>query len=648
MDLPRRRRRLGAGLIACIVLAACAKLPPPAPSAVPSPPPDPHATGGTLTAGIWQEPGTLLAAGIVDRNTFAGVLDAPVAEGLLWYRPAEETARARGTADHWRPLLATEVPTLENGGVRTRGCPTPGARMCVTWRLRRGVRWHDGSAFGAHDVCDTHRLFHLRYHDSNPTALLSTAGWDQVLACTEVDQATALVEYRSLYGPYLSLGSGVYGILPAAILDRAFAANADLQALTVDLDLRRGSGNPAAFAGRGTLDRVVDGTGPFVLSAYEPGRRMTLVANHDYWDLDHRPRLDRIVFVFEPDLSTTVNDVKAGALDMAFDLRLSHLADLTATAAPTGLVLRTVPAPGAERLDLNLCAAAGALCDPDARRAPYPADPAVRRALLAGINRQAIVDRVAPGRTAVPPDSWISLGMPELADPGVTATAYDPAAAARILDAAGYPLHPYCENGRYRAYRDGTCISVALGTTAEDPVRATIEGMVAADLTALGIRVIQPYTPQVPSADFFGSFADGGPLYRHGFDLALHTSTAISPGEPDRYYALYHADCRGSCPDRNQIPAAADQGRGENATAEDDPDLDRALDAGRGTVDLAARTRAYREAARLLARDLPQIPLFQQLTVNVHATTVQGVHDNELVWDFDAADWYCTAGRCAR
>ena len=46
------------------------------------------------------------------------------------------------------PLLATEVPTLDNGGVRMR----PDGGMDVTWKIRPGVTWHDGTAFTSADV----------------------------------------------------------------------------------------------------------------------------------------------------------------------------------------------------------------------------------------------------------------------------------------------------------------------------------------------------------------------------------------------------------------------------------------------------------------------------------------------------------------
>src|SRR4029077_8211505 len=84
---------------------------------------DPNArAGGTLNLGVWQEPSSFLAAGITDSLTFSYLIDAPVAEGLLWYRSANETSSAKTLADYWAPDLATEVPTTANGVVKTSGC----------------------------------------------------------------------------------------------------------------------------------------------------------------------------------------------------------------------------------------------------------------------------------------------------------------------------------------------------------------------------------------------------------------------------------------------------------------------------------------------------------------------------------------------
>src|SRR5215469_18589980 len=98
--------------------------------------------GGTLNIGLVQEPTSFLAAGITDSMTFSYAVDAVVNEGLLWYKSVDETANAKTQADFWRPMLATEVPSTANGDVKTSGCKDTAAKMCVTWKLRSGVKWN--------------------------------------------------------------------------------------------------------------------------------------------------------------------------------------------------------------------------------------------------------------------------------------------------------------------------------------------------------------------------------------------------------------------------------------------------------------------------------------------------------------------------
>ena len=139
----------------------------------------------------------------------------------------------------------------------------------------------------------------------------------------------------------------------------------------------------------------------------------------------------------------------------------------------------------------------------------------------------------------------------------------------------------------------------------------------------------------VKAGRLFGSFGDGGILATHEFDLAMYGQTGAP--EPDGWYSLYHSDCRGACPDENQIPSPANHGQGQNAAGLDDPVVDRAFDAGRSTVDLAQRTTAYRQAETALAADLPEVPLYQQVVVNSHSPRLRGVQRNDRVW---------TGGRC--
>jgi len=607
--------------------------------------------GGTLNIGVWQRPNTFLDAGVVGNRPFAFAIAAPVQEGLLWYRSVEETIHAASPADYWSPDLAAEVPTVVNGDVKTSGCVNMQAVMCVTWKLRQGVRWHDGAAFTSHDVCATAQFYWLKYGAAgqpNPTALRSSGGWSQVLTCTEDDRYTAVIDFSSQYGPYLSLGSGVYGILPASVLDTAFTKKAGVQAVQSSFDLTKGSGNSAAFKGQGSLDKVLDGTGPFVFQSITASGDTVLVKNANYWNSQARPHIDTLIFKAEPDLATELKEAQSGAIDVALDTGIYSLRALQALATSGSPVLRVqvIPASGAEKIDLNLCASGGLACDnPAVHKSEYTADPTIRKAMLLGIDRQAIVQAVAPGLTVVPKDSFMYLGAGYLDDPSIPQSHSDRSAANTLLDNAGYSRDPRCgvapDGNPYRGYKDHSCVVINLGTASDSPTRVAIEAMVRNDLQALGIYVPEHLTPNVPQATLLDSFAAGGPLYTHAFDAVMYALTLGLPGEPDSYYATYHADCGGMCPERSQIPSSGNRGLGMNITGVSDTQLDAALDMGRAVIDPTTRASFYVQAELRIAAIIPEIPLYRQLIVNSLSVRLAGVKNNDLVWDYNVADWFC-------
>ena len=642
-------------LVLAVLLAGCTSSPP---AKSPTSAPGGTATaGGTVTVGIWQAPTTLLDAGITGGLDFGGAIAAPVEEGLLWYRSTTATTTTTSEADYWSPDLATSVPTVANGGVHTSGCADKAAAMCVTWDVRQGVRWDDGSDLTSHDVCDTFQLHWLAYGalgKTSPSPQVSTIGWDQVIKCTEQDRYTAVVDFKSQYGPYLALGSGVDGILPAAVLDPVLAARGNLASTPSSLDLTRGSGNPAAFKGTASLSTVLDGTGPFVMSSNARGTQVVLVRNPNYWDQAGRAHLDKIIFRIEPDLATEEKDVRSGAVQVGLNLGLAVLASLSAAvrAHTVPLTVDPVLGSGAEVLMFNLCATDGGLCDnPAVTENEDTADATIRKAILLGIDRQAIVKAVAPGVTSVPADSWMDLGASYLHSASVPTTGLDPATANAMLDTAGDTRTTKCgtapDGQDFRAAKDGTCIVVNLGTTSDDPVRVMVESMIRADLARIGINVPAAFTPNVPAARFFGAFADGGPLATHAFDMSLYTVALGVPGEPDTYSTIWHGDCGGSCLNEDAIPSSSDLGVGMNFSGLNDSQLDKDMDLARNTADLTARASDYALADQRLAALLPAIPLYQQVIVNTYSTSLLGVQQNDLVPDFNTAAWYCTAGNCA-
>jgi ABC-type transport system substrate-binding protein len=191
--------------------------------------------------------------------------------------------------------------------------------------------------------------------------------------------------------------------------------------------------------------------------------------------------------------------------------------------------------------------------------------------------------------TVVPKDSFMYLGAGYLDDASIPQTHSDRGAANTLLDNAGYSRDPMCgvapDGNPYRGYKDHSCIVINLGTAGDSATRVAVEAMVRKDLQALGINVPEHFTPNVPQATLLASFAAGGPLYTHAFDAVMYALTLGVPGEPDSYYATYHADCAGMCPERSEIPSSGNRGQGMNITGVSDTPLDAALAMGRAVRD---------------------------------------------------------------
>src|SRR6516162_1286504 len=105
--------------------------------------------GGALKTLFWQGP-TLL-----NPHFAVGAKDA---EGSrIFYEPLA----AWDPDGNLVPVLAAEIPDLENGGVAPDG-------MSVTWKLKKDVQWHDGTPFTADDL-----VFNWEYAVNPATAAVS-------------------------------------------------------------------------------------------------------------------------------------------------------------------------------------------------------------------------------------------------------------------------------------------------------------------------------------------------------------------------------------------------------------------------------------------------------------------------------------------
>src|SRR6516164_10292113 len=126
--------------------------------------------GGALKTLFWQAP-TLL-----NPHFSVGAKDAEACR--IFYEPLA----AWDAEGNLVPVLAAEIPTLENGGLAEDG-------TSVTWKLKRGVKWHDGQPFTADDF-----VFNWEYVSDPATAAL-TIGSYRDIKVTKVDDYAIKIEF---------------------------------------------------------------------------------------------------------------------------------------------------------------------------------------------------------------------------------------------------------------------------------------------------------------------------------------------------------------------------------------------------------------------------------------------------------------------
>ncbi len=288
------------------------------------------------------------------------------------------------------PVLAAEIPTLENGGVRLRA----DGGMDVTWKLRPGVKWHDGLPHTSADVKFT--VDAINKGDWKPE---STDGFDRISSVDTPDSLTAVVHYKEVYAPYEM--QFFRGTLPKHLLEGR------------DIDKAN------------DYNRAPLGTGPYRIAEWKTGEYVLLERVPNYWRGPEFPKIKRILFRFVPNTTTRVNQLETGESHLVALVPWDKVRELT---ADRSVRLNHVLGNGYEHVTLN------------ERNFPPFADVRVRRALAHAIDREAIVKTILDGQVTVvngpiQPLSWAY-------EPNVARYDYDPAKARALLDSAGWKLGP--------------------------------------------------------------------------------------------------------------------------------------------------------------------------------------------------------------
>ncbi len=215
----------------------------------------------------------------------------------------------------------------------------------IEFKLRQGVKWHDGKPFTAKDVVFTYDLIR-----SPKTITPYATDFRVVKEVKALDDYTVRVTYEKPY--FKALEIWMMGIVPRHILQN-------------DRDIMGSQFNTHPI-----------GTGPYILKKLEFSKQIVLEANPVYFE--HRPKIDRIVFHVIADPMTRFLMLKNGEIDidgldsMQYERQLK--ADFHKKFATVELASHSYT-----YLGFNL-------------RLKKFQDPRVREALSLAIDRQALID----------------------------------------------------------------------------------------------------------------------------------------------------------------------------------------------------------------------------------------------------------------
>jgi len=392
-ELPRRgflERMLGLGLsaplaAAMLAQAGVAQAQPAAPAYAPTK----RGGGGVLKLLFWQGP-TLL-----NPHFATGTKDQ---EGS---RPFYEPLARYDTDGQLVPVLAAEIPSAANGGVAANG-------LAVTWKLKKGVLWHDGQPFTADDL-----VFNWQYA-TDPAAAAYTVGlYEGVKRFEKLDAHTVRIVYERPMPGWQPLST--VQLIPKHVF--------------------------AGFIGAKSREAPANlkpvGTGPYLFAEFKPGDLVRGTLNPQYHQ-PNRPFFDSVELKGGGDAPSAARAVlQTGEYDFAWNVLVE---DEVLRRMESGGKGRVVVSPGGTTEYIQLNAAdpwvetEGERAHPKSRH-PILSDAAVRQALTLLVDRKSIQQFVF-GRAGVA--SVNILNNPARYNSRNLKTEFNIDKANAVLDAAGW------------------------------------------------------------------------------------------------------------------------------------------------------------------------------------------------------------------
>ncbi len=374
-----------------------------------------------------------------------------------------------------RPVLVTELPTVENGGISQDG-------KVITMHLRDDLVWSDGEPLTSADFAFTYNMV---MDPANTVA--STYPYDQIASIDTPDEYTVVITFNETFVPWQA--ALWHGILPEHILG-------------------------PVYEDEGTIDNAdwnsapTVGCGPFVFAEWESGSFARFTANEKYWL--GRPKLDEIFIRFVPDDAAQINALVAGEGDLGTFFGYSDVQTLRDANIEVIVV------------DSGYKEGWYMLIDGETAH-PALKDVRVRQAIAMAIDRETLINDLTLGLTVPVSTYWDNSPW---TDPSIEPWPFDPERAKQLLDEAGWTD----SNGDGTRDKDGVELVLDLGSN-QRQMRLDAQVVFQEQLADVGIGLeLHNY-----ESDLF--FDIQGPAARGELDIMEWSDTSYYP-DPDWYYWL--------------------------------------------------------------------------------------------------------------
>jgi peptide/nickel transport system substrate-binding protein len=546
--------------VAAIAASACSSSATASPTSVATPggsgavaaTPTPVATatnGGSMVVALDGDMAFADPSLVSDGNSL--YVSAQVVEGLVGLQP--------GTISTVIPVLASALPTVSADG------------LTYTFKLRTGVKFHDGTDFNADAVVYNYNRWKAYtkgdLQDNEYYYPASFGGFgdsSNLLSVTKTDDSTVVFTLKTPQSNLLlSQTSGAFGIESPNALK---AANADSTPL---------SSNKYA---EGLLPEGQDmvGTGPFMFKEWVVGDHITVVKNPNYWDTANAAHLDQIIFKPFKDSTSKLQALQSGGADLAFSISPTDVK--TAQSSNLTIINR---GGSCNQLNLDINQSVGG-------KATIYADKKVRLAISEAVNKPAYFSAFYASAGDVPtgfiPPSTLGFKAETMPSYSVSQATTDLASAN--LTSAQKTIDLYYPSNVVRPYM---------------PDPQGIAQAIAQDLQAVG------FTVNLKTEDWHGGYisdATGGKLALYLFGWTCDWAGA------DNFLDVAWFGYQGGKP---------------NAQFHwDNPQVNTLMVKALGETTQDAANADWGQVQDLLAQDLPMVPIVNSTPPGAYTSKVHG------------------------